>query len=373
MMNPVKRWGGVLALLVAVLASGLGIARIQADAADRIWSDGFEDGQPLTTKYEDVGSLGLSVTTADAFTGARALEQHYAQGQVDAGWVCKVNHAGFPDHVFVRWYHKFEEGFEGFPPKMARVRYRQRSTWTTVFAVHFWIENGEAVADVYAKNSSQANSVGWLPIARSGFFFNAPENTGRWIRFEMEVKLNTPGQADGLYRFWADDELIIERTDVDLRGNTPDKINEIMLDGYWNGGSPKAQSRYYDDFVIATSRIGADELGRVSDLRVSNASVTSNTLTATLTWTAPQNAVTYTLGYSNTLITDANWPAAITHTVSFTAPAPGSLQQFTLSVPYTVGTVYYALKAQSTAGDWSDLSNNAFWPHRDVFLPLVLR
>jgi hypothetical protein len=254
------------------------------------------------------------------------------------------------------------------------VRYRQRyGNWQSVFAVHFWIEDGEVVADVYAKNSSQANSVGWLPIARSGFFFNAPANIGRWIRFEMEIKLNTPGQADGLYRFWADDELIIERTGVDLRGNTQDKINEVMLDGYWNGGSPKAQSRYFDDFVIATSRIGADELGRVDDLRVSDAVVANGALTGTLIWTAPLNAITYTMRYSNTALTNINWDSALVVNVPFTASLPGAIERFTPTIPYNSGTVYFALKSQNAAGNWSALSNNAFWPQRDVFLPLVRR
>jgi hypothetical protein len=40
---------------------------------------------------------------------------------------------------------------------------------------------------------------------------------------------------------------------------------------------------------------------------------------------------------------------------------------------YTSGAVYFALKSQNAQGDWSALSNNAFWPHRDVLLPLVLR
>ncbi len=228
-----------------------------ASQAALLWSDNFENGQPLTAKYEDVGSTGLSVTTAEAFSGAHALQQHYDQGQVDAGWVCKAEKAGFPDHIFVRWYHKFDESFTSFPPKMARLRHRDRTTWTSTFEVLFWIEKGEAVADVKAPNSSQANSSGWLPISHSGFFFNAPVNVGRWIRFEMEVKLNTPGLADGLYRFWADDTLIVEHTGVDVRGNTQEKINEVMLDSYWNGGSPIAQNRYYDDFAISTARIGA--------------------------------------------------------------------------------------------------------------------
>ena len=349
---------------------------VVASVHDWIWHDGFEDGEELTSKYEDVSTNGLSVSDTDAFSGTHSLEQHYEQGQVNAGWLIKVNNDGFPDHVFARWYHKFEDGFAGFPPKVARIRYRPRSgDWKSIFAVHFWIEDGEVVADVLARNSSQANDAGWLPIARSGFFLDDPENAGRWICFEMEVKLNTPGETDGLYRFWADDELIVERTGVDLRGNTNYKINEIMLDCYWNGGSPKAQNRYYDDFVISTSKIGPinPTSTTVTDLRVTHAITAADTLTATLCWTAPADAITYTLRYSDTLISEDNWANAVTITVPFTASTPGSAEWLTTPVAYTGGTAYLALKAQNQAGSWSGLSNNAIWPHWDVYLPLALR
>ncbi len=220
-----------------------------------IWEDDFEDGLALKTKYEDANTNGLSITQEEAFDGKNSLEQKYTQGQIDAGWICKVNNHGYPDHIFMRWYHKFEDGFEGFPPKMARIRHRDRQIWKTSYAVHCWITNeGEVVLDVRANNSSQANSSGYLPIARSGFNFK--ENIGKWVCFEMEVKLNSPGKKDGLYRLWINDELKIERLNVDLRGNTSEKINELMLDCYWNNGSPKQQSRFYDDFVVSENKIG---------------------------------------------------------------------------------------------------------------------
>jgi hypothetical protein len=42
-------------------------------------------------------------------------------------------------------------------------------------------------------------------------------------------------------------------------------------------------------------------------------------------------------------------------------------------VPYSGGTVYFALKSQNAQGEFSILSNNAFWPGWDVYLPLVNR
>jgi hypothetical protein len=230
----------------------------QADHPDWLWCDGFESGDALSVNYQDVSANGMAVVAGEAFEGSHSLRQSYATGQVDAGWIIRVNNAGFPDHVFMRWYHKFEAGFSGFPPKMARIRYRLRSgDWSSPYAVHCWLEtDGVLALDVAATNSTQANSAGWLPIARTAFSFADAKNIGRWICFEMEMKLNTPGSADGLYRLWADDSLIAERAGVDLRGSLTNKINEIMLDCYWNGGSPRAQNRYYDNLVISSQRIG---------------------------------------------------------------------------------------------------------------------
>jgi hypothetical protein len=120
--------------------------------------------------------------------------------------------------------------------------------------------------------------------------------------------------------------------------------------------------------------VGADEYGvpppaAVTDLRVTQAITTSSTLTATLHWTAPADAVTTTLRYNDTSITEANWASAslLTDTLS------GSAETYTAMVPYDGSTVYFALRSQNAGGDWSVLSNNAFWPHLDVWLPLILK
>ncbi len=246
----------IISLLCAIFPSQAGECdQWQERHPDWIWCDDFESDGDLKDRYQDYSTNGMSVSSDDVFEGEHALKQHYERGQEGAGWITRVG--SHPDHVFMRWYHKFEQGFEGAPPKMARIRYRPRyGDWRAVFAVHCWIEDDIVLADVRAKNSSQCNSAFYLPKAKSEFSFDDPANIGRWICFEMEVKLNSPGSTDGLYRIWADNELIVERLNVDLRGSTDDKINELMLDCYWNGGSPKEQNRYYDNFVIATSRIG---------------------------------------------------------------------------------------------------------------------
>ena len=124
--------------------------------------------------------------------------------------------------------------------------------------------------------------------------------------------------------------------------------------------------------------VGADEYGApppaaVTDLRVTHAITATGTLTATLRWTAPADAVTYTLRYSDTLISEVNWDSAVGVTVPFTASTPGTTEWLIAPVSHTGGTAYFALKSQNAEGNGSGLSNNAFWPHWDVYLPLVTR
>jgi hypothetical protein len=106
----------------------------------------------------------------------------------------------------------------------------------------------------------------------------------------------------------------------------------------------------------------------VKDLRVVNAVIETGTLTAPLHWRALPYVVTTTVRYSDAFITEANWASATVITDSL----PGSATILTVVVPYS-GTAYFAVKSQYANGVWSALSNNAFWPHWDVYLPVVLR
>jgi hypothetical protein len=139
-----------------------------------------------------------------------------------------------------------------------------------------------------------------------------------------------------------------------------------------------------DDFdgdsrpIGTSSDIGADEYGvppppAVTSLRVTQGVTSTGVLTATLSWLAPTDGITYTMRYSNAFITEANWNSAINVTVPFTAATAGSTEWLTPTVSYLDGdTAYFALKSQNAGGDWANLSNNAFWPNVDIYLPLIL-
>jgi hypothetical protein len=149
---------------------------------------------------------------------------------------------------------------------------------------------------------------------------------------------------------------------IDQAGTLPDVTDDYDGDARPIGPAPD---------------IGADEYGApppdaVSDLRVVDALTTTGMLSVTLVWTGPANAITYTLRYSGTRITEGDWQETFPIAVPFTA-TPGSAELFPTALPYTAGILYFALKSQGATGSWSDLSNLAFWPASDVFVPLVYK
>jgi PKD repeat protein len=110
-------------------------------------------------------------------------------------------------------------------------------------------------------------------------------------------------------------------------------------------------------------------LPAVQDLRIIDAQTETGALTAHLCWTPLAQAVTTTLRCSPTLITEGAWAAATVISDSL----PGSTDNFTAHIQYAGGTVYFALKSQDASGTWLGLSNNAYWPSFEVYLPLVMR
>ncbi len=117
--------------------------------------------------------------------------------------------------------------------------------------------------------------------------------------------------------------------------------------------------------------IGADEYGipapaAIRDLRVIQATLDGGNLTVTLRWTPPVAAITTTVRYAAQPLTAATWDVAAdfaTGDVIHTA---------THTLSYNSGVRYFAVRTHNTGG-WSPLSNLAFWPHYDIYLPLVLR
>jgi hypothetical protein len=80
------------------------------------------------------------------------------------------------------------------------------------------------------------------------------------------------------------------------------------------------------------------------------------------------DALTTTLRYSDLPITTGNWASA----TLLTDALAGNATSYLATVPFSGGTVYFARKSENDDGE-SALSNNAFWPILDTYLPLILK
>ena len=80
----------------------------------------------------------------------------------------------------------------------------------------------------------------------------------RWYCVEQYVKLNEPGQANGILRGWIDGEPAFEKTDIRFRSTDQLKIENVWVNLYL-GGTWTSESEhhfYIDDVVISQEPIG---------------------------------------------------------------------------------------------------------------------
>ena len=75
--------------------------------------------------------------------------------------------------------------------------------------------------------------------------FNS-DHAGEWICIEVHVKLNDPGQANGVHEIWVNGQLEASRSDLNFVGSYTDYgINYLAFENYWNGGSGKRTVSLY--------------------------------------------------------------------------------------------------------------------------------
>lgn len=97
-----------------------------------------------------------------------------------------------------------------------------------------------------------------------GLWWDASLEQGRWYCVEGRVKMNTPGENDGLLRGWLDGKLRLSRNDIQYRraGEVDVGVRHMWHNVYFGGqwSTPNPLSLEYDEVVVSTD-------GRVGCLR----------------------------------------------------------------------------------------------------------
>ncbi len=239
----------------------------------------LETIQKLSESFQDVGGNDgrFRIAETDAFSGKRGIQQEYLPGKElkgdpgNAGWCWRFfgdnpksgqTRGGKPLTVAVaRWYHKFEAGFEPrdgkhWVPKFGRMRCFDEGEWHGVYTALYWIAGKDGHLSIERHTKAPGVHREWLPNHAARFEFSRPESIGRWIHFEMRVALGQGQRADTI-QAWADGLLICDLRGDDLAGGYRKfGLNGMSWDCYWNGGSPKKQSRFFDDLMLGTEPIG---------------------------------------------------------------------------------------------------------------------
>lgn len=264
-----------------------------------IWCDSFEneDLGPNGTVGEnyfefDTDNGDHARVTTEHVHGQYALRSRWQAGEVSAGHFLRNfgrNPIGSQSHsqqdfreIYWRFYFKLQDGFTGFPDKYTRALiFASTTNWAQAIGAHLWVDENardHLALDpaTWINDQSQLTSTQWNDFANQIWLGKERGATtiqaGRWYCVEAHVKLNTPGQSDGIFEFWLDNKLDASQTNLNwVKSWTDYGINSVFFSDYWNDGSPKEQERYFDALVISTQKIGC--VGAVRPLPPTNLNV----------------------------------------------------------------------------------------------------
>ncbi|WP_168121490.1 cohesin domain-containing protein [Paenibacillus sp. HB172176] len=177
--------------------------------------------------------------------------------------------------VYARFYVKNQEDWTGGGgDKMARISSMQDANWAQSMIAHVWsAADTNRLAAAPASGTDAAGvlqSTMWNDFDNLRWFNGGATDTpmfdaghvGEWYAVEAHVKLNDPGQSNGVYELWIDDQLEVGIYDLNWIGsyeigpNAGYGLNWFSLENYWNAGTPQDQERYFDNLVLSREKIG---------------------------------------------------------------------------------------------------------------------
>ena len=264
---------------------------IEADPAV-LFHDDFESDDLRKTWDNSFQKADLRITRdpQNVHGGTRALEFTIPKQQAELSDGVVKNLPTGQDVVFLRYYSKFEKGFDqvgsshnggilnALAPGLASSTPGVRADGHNKFIVSFENWRGDAATpspgwlNVYCYHPEQRSEYGdhFFPSGKvmpnparpGGFgahFVARPDiipELGRWYCFELMVKANEAGQRDGRIACWLDGKLIADFPDLRLRDVDTLKINSASLCLHIKSNTARENKKWYDDVVVATAYIG---------------------------------------------------------------------------------------------------------------------
>lgn len=255
--------------------------------AEWIWCDDFEQDRSASyfeiqrangslTREADVGLEG-SVGLRSRFTAGKiaAGSLHLAFGRTPAPYFRPVDD-GTRDYreIYWRvWVRTDPDWRGGGGYKLSRATVFADRGWAQAMIAHVWAGQGarseylvldpatgtDARGVVRTRKYNDFGRLRFIGSRKGATPVFSRSRAGRWQCIEAGVVLNDPGRSNGRFVLWVDgaEDARIEHVNW-LGSYTAFGVNGVMLENYWNGGAPREQSRYFDNLVVSTARIGCD-------------------------------------------------------------------------------------------------------------------
>ena len=250
-----------------------------------IWCDDFE--QDRTSSYFEYQTDSNSFVRVAGVgrNGSMGMRAHFAAGQVSAGDLrlafgktpspyFRPVDAGTANYreIYYRVYLRDQSGWiGGGGDKLMRAIVFSASDWSEAAIGHVWsgsspnqnylvldpVRGTDTAGNVLTVGYNDFSHFYWLGSAQSQTPIFDAAHVGQWYCVEAHMKLNTPGQSDGVLEVHINGNLEAQRTGLNFLGSYQTYgINAVFLENWWNAGSPQAQERYFDDFIVSTQPIG---------------------------------------------------------------------------------------------------------------------
>lgn len=104
---------------------------------------------------------------------------------------------------------------------------------------YMWREQGRGEIYLYAPiqegyPAGDGGICGWREKFANTFIFEP----ATWYRIQQRVKLNTPGQNDGLFQVWVNGEQVVDARNILFREDN-DTIEKVFFDTHFGGNGPE--------------------------------------------------------------------------------------------------------------------------------------
>lgn len=263
-------------LLLAALAQSCAAGRDAvsgAGTADTLFMEDFESG--TLSAWPDGVDLNRQrvVTGATAQSGSRYLEVTYPAGS-DGGWLTRFFMPGY-DSLYVSYYVRFSPDWQGGTKLIGFYGARTDNQWSAAGKAGTCPQGTDffmaLVVTEETGNPGPTRFYTYHPdmtrepdgITCWGRYGDGTETyvpplaltPGVWHHLEFMVKLNAPGESNGIQRLWIDGTLRGTWTGLQFRSSSVLRLNAVQLTfNRGIAGGPTSQTLWVDNLLVATTR-----------------------------------------------------------------------------------------------------------------------